>query len=52
MAEAFGRLGVRLLVDLVRGVVPAGRPERIPVELVVRGSVAGPRAVMGAAPAR
>ena len=46
------RLGVRLLVDLVRGVAPAARPERIPVELVVRGSVAGPRAKMEAAPAR
>ena len=51
-AEAFGRLGVRMLVDLVKGRAPAGRPERIPVELVVRGSVAGPRAEMEAAPAR
>ncbi len=51
-AEAFGRLGVRMLVDLVRGVVPAGRPERIPVELVVRGSVAEPRRRMEAASTR
>lgn len=51
-AEAFGRLGVRLLVDLVKGASPAMRPERIPVELVVRGSVAGPRAGSGAATTR
>lgn len=51
-AEAFGRLGVRLLVELVRGRAPAGRHERIPVELVVRGSVAGPRAEVEAVPAR
>jgi LacI family transcriptional regulator len=51
-AEAFGRLGVRLLVELVRGRATAGRPERIPVELVVRGSVDRPRAGVMAAPAR
>jgi DNA-binding LacI/PurR family transcriptional regulator len=38
----FGRRGVRLLVDLMRGVPVEMIPVRVPVELVVRGSTAQP----------
>lgn len=42
-AAEFGRLGVRLLVDRIVGKPIPRKPIRIPVELVVRESVAPPR---------
>ena len=42
-AAEFGRLGVRLLVDRIAGKPIPRKPLRIPVELVVRESVALPR---------
>jgi LacI family transcriptional regulator len=38
----FGRRGVRLLVGLMRGAAVDDVPQRVPVELVVRGSAAEP----------
>ena len=42
-AGEFGRRGVRLLVDLIRGVDPDPRPQRVLVERVVRRSTSQPR---------
>jgi LacI family transcriptional regulator len=44
--ELFGRLGVQLLVSQLRGEAPQKIVERVPVELVVRGSVSRPRATL------
>jgi len=40
-AEELGRCAVRRLIETLRGLPVPDRPERLPVELVVRGSVAG-----------
>ena len=39
----FGRLGVRLLIQGLSGEVYSGNTSRLPVELVIRGSVTRPR---------
>jgi LacI family transcriptional regulator len=41
--EDYGRRGVRLLVDLIRGSVVTPVISRVPVELIARKSVAAPR---------
>src|SRR5262249_20751277 len=45
-AAEFGRHGVRLLVAEIKGKSVENSPVRIPVELVVRESVAAPRRVI------
>jgi LacI family transcriptional regulator len=47
--EQFGRRGVQLLVSQLRREVVSRTIERVPIELMVRGSVAKPRAAMPAA---
>jgi LacI family transcriptional regulator len=47
-AGEFGRRGVRILVDLIRGAHPDPTPQRVPVELVVRRSTARPAARLAA----
>ena len=42
--EQFGRRGVQLLVALIRGELTERSIDRVPVELIVRGSVGAPRA--------
>jgi hypothetical protein len=42
-ATEFGRHGVRLLVSEINGAAAPEKPVRIPVELIVRDSVAAPR---------
>jgi LacI family transcriptional regulator len=39
----FGRRGIELLVENINGAAKPDRPERVPVELVERGSVTPPR---------